>query len=55
MRTVVDLLCEEDAAPRDLLSAARSPLKRMAPEPGAYERGAAAARAALGLVDGRTS
>jgi hypothetical protein len=49
MRTVVDLLCEEGSAPRDLLAAARNPLKRMAPEPGAYERGAAAARSALGL------
>ena len=49
MRMTVDLLCNEEGAPRDLTAAARNPLKRLAPAPGAYDRGAAAARAALGL------
>lgn len=49
MRMTVELLCEEESSPRDLTAAARNPLRRQAPEPGAYERGAAAARAALGL------
>lgn len=47
MRMTVELLCEHESGPRDLLAAARSPLKWQSPPPGTYERGAAAARAAL--------
>lgn len=51
MRQTVELLCDESGAPRDLAAAARNPLRRQAPDPGAYERGAAAARAALGVPE----
>lgn len=49
LRMTVELLCDENGSPRDLSNAASSPLRRQAPAAGAYERGSAAARAALGM------